>query len=45
MVWDLEYVKGPGDNVALQQAVIDGKSAAELLVMQSGIDESRYTPT
>lgn len=39
MVWNFEYVKGPGDSVGLQQAVIDGKSAAELLVMQSGIDD------
>jgi hypothetical protein len=36
MLWDLEYVKGPGDSVSLQEAVVDGKKAVELLIVQSG---------
>lgn len=38
MLWDLEYVKGPGDNVSVQETVVGGKRATELLVMKSGGD-------
>jgi hypothetical protein len=38
MVWDMEYVKGPSDSVSLSEAVVGGKSAAQLLVRQSSID-------
>ena len=40
MLWDMEYVKGPADNVSLREAVVDGKTATELLVRQSGIDDA-----
>jgi len=40
MLWDMEYVEGPADNVSLREAVVDGKSAAELQVSQSGIDDA-----
>jgi hypothetical protein len=36
MLWDLEYVKGPSDSVSFQEAVVDGKKAVELLIVQSG---------
>jgi hypothetical protein len=38
MLWDLEYMKGPGDSVSLQEAVVGGKKAVELLIVQSGTD-------
>jgi len=38
MLWDLEYVKGPSDSVSLQEAVVGGKKAVELLIAQSGSD-------
>ena len=40
MLWDMEYVKGPADNVSLREVVVDGKSATELLVSQSGVDDA-----
>jgi hypothetical protein len=36
MLWDLESIEGPGDNVSLQATVINGKSATEFLILQSG---------
>jgi hypothetical protein len=38
MLWDLEYVKGPGDQVSLQETVLAGKKATEFLIMQDGSD-------
>ncbi len=40
MVWEMEYVKGPADEVALREAVVGGRNATELLVRQSGIDDA-----
>jgi hypothetical protein len=36
MLWDLESTEGPGDNVSLQETVINGKNAKEFLILQSG---------
>jgi hypothetical protein len=38
MVWDFEYVKGPGDSVTLQEAVVNGKKAVEIRIVQDGSD-------
>jgi hypothetical protein len=38
MVWNVTSVSGSGDNVSLRETVIDGKSAAELSILQSGVD-------
>jgi len=38
MLWDLEYVKGLGDQVSLQETALAGKRAIELLIMQDGSD-------
>jgi hypothetical protein len=40
MLWDMEYVKGPADNVSLREAVVDGRNATELQVEQSGISDA-----
>jgi len=32
MVWELEYIKGPGDSVSLQQMSVDGRRTLEFLV-------------
>ena len=40
MLWNMEYVEGPADNVSLREAVVDGRNATELLVKQSGIDDA-----
>jgi hypothetical protein len=38
MLWDLEYVKGIGDQVSLQETAVAGKRAIEFLIMQDGSD-------
>ncbi len=40
MLWDMEYVKGPADNVSIHETVVDGKSAAQMLIGQSGTDNA-----
>jgi len=39
MVWDLEYVKGVGDQVTLREAVPSGKKALEIQIFQDGADD------
>jgi hypothetical protein len=34
MLWDFEHAKGPGGDVSLQEAMIDGKNAVEFLIVQ-----------
>jgi hypothetical protein len=38
MLWDLEYVKGLGDQVSLRETELAGKRAMEFLVTQDGTD-------
>jgi hypothetical protein len=38
MLWDLEYVKGLGDQVSLRETELAGKRAIEFLVTQDGSD-------
>ena len=38
MLWDMEYVKGPADNVSLREATVNGRSATELLVRHSEVN-------
>jgi len=40
MLWDMEYVKGPADNVSVQQATMGGKSATQMLIGRSGSDNA-----
>jgi hypothetical protein len=36
MLWDLTYVKAPSDNVSLRETAINGRSAIQLSILQSG---------
>jgi len=38
MVWDLEYAKGAGDQVKLQQATLSDRNALEMQLFQNGTD-------
>jgi hypothetical protein len=39
MVWELEYQKGPGDQILLQETTVGNKSALEIRIYQDGIDD------
>ena len=39
MVWELEYEKGPGDQILLQETAIGDKSALEIRIYQDGVDD------
>jgi len=39
MVWDLDYGKGAGDQIRLEQATLSGRNALEMQLFQNGTDD------